>query len=412
MYSSSVSAAQLGLHESVRSMMPTYRLHAADPTPRINIRIASQLMSEKTFIQNVSFASTLQPYAAFNACRIQDILPEEQMSCAYSMKWNLHAKRVRTCAYDPCCTSDFRVELDNMYDLKTDNLGLAQVHNLVGTCRIVSTMPSFNLLAVSNLLPNSSFEKQKFAAITIRLGEPTCTVLLFTSGKMVLTGCKSLLDCILASRIVTNLLIDGFPGIVFKLDVVKIQNIVGNALLPLEQDESLDLDAFYSDFNVFCTYQPTMFPGLIYRPVNLPVVFLVFFSGKVVITGAKNLLDVYDSWKTFRTVLHKYKKKKLTSKSNRPEASTVQTERMHAEIPVALKHHVRMINILDRDINVVNKKLQDRTVSNILSYLQLMLLKLDQRSTRSTKMLEKISKHDSLMEYTSFLSDSASSSHD
>jgi hypothetical protein len=85
---------------------------------------------------------------------------------------------------------------------------------------------------------------------------------------------------------------------------------------------------------------------------------------------------------------------------------------MHADIPVALKHHVRMINILDRDINVVNKKLQDRTVSNILSYLQLMLLKLDQRSTRSTKMLEKISKHDSLMEYTSFLSDSASSSHD
>lgn len=324
------------------------------------------------------------------------------------MKWNLHAKRIKTCAYDSCCTSDLRVEIDSMFDNKNNYQEQAQVHNLVGTCRIVSTMPSFNLLAVSNVLPNSSFEKQKFAAITIRLGEPTCTVLLFTSGKMVLTGCKSLQDCILASRIVTNLLSAGFPGMVFKLDVVKIQNIVGNALLPLEEHEMIDLDALYSDFNVFCTYQPTMFPGLIYRPVNLPVVFLVFFSGKVVITGAKNLSDVYKSWNTFRTVLRNYKTRKLESKSNRPEACSGHAKSMNADIPVALKHHIRTINVLDKDINEVNKKLQERTVSNILSYLQLMLLKLDQRSIRSTKMLQKINQHDSLVEYTSFLSDSAS----
>ncbi len=328
------------------------------------------------------------------------------------MKWNLNSKRAPTCAHDPSCISDFRVELDNMYDFKNNNLGLAQVHNLVGTCRIVSTLPSFNLLAVSNLLPNSSFEKQKFAAITIRLGEPTCTVLLFTSGKMVLTGCKSLLDCILASRIVTNLLINGFPGIVFKLDVVKIQNIVGNALLPLNEDESLDLDAFYSEFNIFCTYQPTMFPGLIYRPVDLPVVFLIFFSGKVVITGAKNLLDVYDSWKTFRTVLHKYKKKKNALKSKMSDASTQRAESMHKDIPVALKHHVRMVNIMDKDINVVNKKLQERTVFSILSYLQLMLLKLDKQSLWSNTLVDKITQHDRLVEYTSFLSESATQSHD
>ena len=87
----------------------------------------------------------------------------------------------------------------------------AQVHNLVGTSRVCSGLGVIDLLAVSNLLPNSLFEKQKFAAITIRLGEPMCTVLLFTSGKRVLTGCKSLLDCILASKIVANLLREGFP---------------------------------------------------------------------------------------------------------------------------------------------------------------------------------------------------------
>ena len=142
----------------------------------------------------------------------------------------------------------------------------AQVHNLVGTCRIGSCLGSIDLLAVSNLLPNALFEKQKFAAITIRLGEPTCTVLLFTSGKMVLTGCKSLLDCILASKIVANLWRSGFPGTVFTLDVIKIQNIVGNAHVPMQANEVLDLQRFYKEFNIFCTYQPNLFPGLIYRP--------------------------------------------------------------------------------------------------------------------------------------------------
>ena len=92
---------------------------------------------------------------------------------------------------------------------------------------------SINLLVVRNLLPNALFEKQKFAAITIRLGEPTCTVLLFTSGKMVLTDCKSLLDCILASNLESNLMRKGFPGNVFILDTIKIQNIFGNALVPI-----------------------------------------------------------------------------------------------------------------------------------------------------------------------------------
>ena len=34
-------------------------------------------------------------------------------------------------------------------------------------------------------------DRQKFAAITLRIAEPMCTVLLFTSGKMVLTGARA-----------------------------------------------------------------------------------------------------------------------------------------------------------------------------------------------------------------------------
>jgi transcription initiation factor TFIID TATA-box-binding protein len=187
----------------------------------------------------------------------------------------------------------------------------AQIHNLVGTCKVSSNMFSLDLEAVSNLLPNANFEKQKFAAITIRLGKPTCTVLLFTSGKMVLTGCKSLLDCILASHIVKNMLSQGFHGKVFILEDIKIQNIVGNALVKMERNEVLDLPRFYHDFNIFCTYQPNMFPGLIYRPTSLPIVLLIFFSGKVVITGAKTMQDVYYGWNSILVTLEQYIGKKM-----------------------------------------------------------------------------------------------------
>jgi transcription initiation factor TFIID TATA-box-binding protein len=222
------------------------------------------------------------------------------------MKWtntnkNIKKKKVESVS----CAQNLFYEQDHILSCGTPH-NEAQVHNLVGTCMVRTNMSSLNLEAISNLLPNAKFEKQKFAAITIRLGEPTCTVLLFTSGKMVLTGCKSLLDCILASQIVTNILTTGFPGNCFQLQDIKIQNIVGNALIKLEADETIDLPRFYSDFNIFCTYQPNMFPGLIYRPTTLPIVLLIFFSGKVVITGAKNMQDVYYGWRCILLILKQY----------------------------------------------------------------------------------------------------------
>ena len=187
---------------------------------------------------------------------------------------------------------------------------VAQVHNLVGTCNLVSKNFTLDLEAISQLLPNTVFEKQKFAAITMRIGEPTCTVLLFTSGKMVLTGCKSYLDCMIASLHILFLMRSNYPGIQFTIEPVQIQNIVGNADIQLTPSQYINLDRFYNDFNVFCTYQPNMFPGLIYRPTHLNIVLLIFFSGKIVITGAKSMMDVFDGWSQLHDLICSYKQEK------------------------------------------------------------------------------------------------------
>jgi transcription initiation factor TFIID TATA-box-binding protein len=180
------------------------------------------------------------------------------------------------------------------------------IHNLVGTANIESSQEPFDLLTISRVMPNATYDKQKFAAITIRMLTPVCTVLLFTSGKMVLTGCKSLMECFQASHEIVLLLSRNLVGVRFRLRCVQIQNIVGNVDLGLGAGASVDLDSFYRDMSVFCTYQKNMFPGLIYRANYSPVVLLVFQSGKIVITGGRSTRDIQDGWRQLWPVVRRY----------------------------------------------------------------------------------------------------------
>ena len=181
----------------------------------------------------------------------------------------------------------------------------AIIHNLVGTARIESSVQTFDLEMISRILPNPIFDKQKFAAITIRIHNPMCTVLLFTSGKMVLTGCRNFAECCQASLEIVSILRGGMPSVVMNLTEVRIQNIVGNVDLKLGS-RVLDLDRFYYDQSVYSTFQKNMFPGLIYRPNNSPVVLLLFSSGKVVITGGKASRDIYDGWNALWPLVRNY----------------------------------------------------------------------------------------------------------
>ena len=69
-----------------------------------------------------------------------------------------------------------------------DGVPLPVVHNLVCCSMIQSQRKHLDLDLIKTLLPFSFYDKKKFAAITIRLSNPECTALLFSSGKLVVTG--------------------------------------------------------------------------------------------------------------------------------------------------------------------------------------------------------------------------------
>jgi transcription initiation factor TFIID TATA-box-binding protein len=122
---------------------------------------------------------------------------------------------------------------------------------------------------------------------------------------MVLTGCRDFLLCVLATHKVIAVLRKAIPCVDFECSIIQIQNIVGHVDMDLEH-HSIDLELFYSEYNIECTFQRSMFPGLVYRSQNSSVVMLIFASGRVVITGGKCLHSINAAWHTLRQKLDKF----------------------------------------------------------------------------------------------------------
>jgi hypothetical protein len=79
-------------------------------------------------------------------------------------------------------------------------------HNIVSTSQIISSIQEIDLQRLASLFPFTSYDRKRFAAITIRLANPHCTCLLFGSGKLVITGSTSFHACIVASQTITEML--------------------------------------------------------------------------------------------------------------------------------------------------------------------------------------------------------------
>jgi transcription initiation factor TFIID TATA-box-binding protein len=191
-------------------------------------------------------------------------------------------------------------------EIDYSNTPIPTVHNIVATSRIEFNFEELDLVQIQKLLPFSFYDKKRFAAVTIRLSNPECTALLFSSGRLVITGARTWYESIFSSGCICDLLRDIYPDKIFHLVRCDIQNIVGHVELPIPAGGKLDLETMYQHLQLNCTYQRLLFPGLIYRPQNSPVVLLCFYSGRIVITGGKNLQDIFEGWANLWPVIRKF----------------------------------------------------------------------------------------------------------
>ncbi|KAJ9192544.1 hypothetical protein DTO166G4_1095 [Paecilomyces variotii] len=149
---------------------------------------------------------------------------------------------------------------------------------------------------------NAEYNPKRFAAVIMRIREPKTTALIFASGKMVVTGAKSEDDSKLASRKYARIIQKlGFNA---KFTDFKIQNIVGSCDIKFP----IRLEGLASRHHNFSSYEPELFPGLIYRMMKPKIVLLIFVSGKIVLTGAKVREEIYQAFELIYPVLSDFRK--------------------------------------------------------------------------------------------------------
>jgi transcription initiation factor TFIID TATA-box-binding protein len=168
------------------------------------------------------------------------------------------------------------------------------IQNVVATATLNQKV---DLNAIVKSCPGVEYRPEQFPGLVFRLKRPKTATLIFGSGKMVCTGAKSGKESRRAiMNVVKELKKEGII-IVSKPDF-KVVNIVASASL----GGKVDLEKAVTTLRK-AMYEPEQFPGLIYRMDEPKVVILVFASGSLVCTGAKQEQDVYDSVHKLHVIL-------------------------------------------------------------------------------------------------------------
>ncbi|KAF2660572.1 TATA-box binding protein [Lophiostoma macrostomum CBS 122681] len=173
------------------------------------------------------------------------------------------------------------------------------LQNIVATVNLSARL---DLKTIALHARNAEYNPKRFAAVIMRIREPKTTALVFASGKMVVTGAKSEDDSRLASRKYARIIQKlGFNA---KFTDFKIQNIVGSCDIKFP----IRLEGLASRHHAFSSYEPELFPGLIYRMMKPKIVLLIFVSGKIVLTGAKVREEIYQAFELIYPVLSDFRK--------------------------------------------------------------------------------------------------------
>jgi len=161
--------------------------------------------------------------------------------------------------------------------------------SVVNVVASASVDQKIDLNDITKKFPDTEYNPDQFPGLVFRLQNPKTATLIFRTGKMVCTGGKSEEMAIKAVNTVVQKLRKG--GIKVKNDAtVTIQNIVSS--INLGGRVNLEKAARTLPRSM---YEPEQFPGLIHRMLDPKTVILIFSSGKLVCTGAKNESDVFRS---------------------------------------------------------------------------------------------------------------------
>jgi len=154
-----------------------------------------------------------------------------------------------------------------------------KIVNIVVSTSLEHDIPLEKMAAV---LPNTEYNPEQFPGLVIRIKEPKTSALIFSSGKVVCTGARTL-EKVDQSMVK---IIESLKRINIDIKIkpkITVQNVVASGSIGM--DLNLNKLAMKLDNT---EYEPEQFPGLVYKLLEAKATFLLFSNGKIVCTGTKS----------------------------------------------------------------------------------------------------------------------------
>jgi transcription initiation factor TFIID TATA-box-binding protein len=171
-----------------------------------------------------------------------------------------------------------------------------KTQNVVVSASIHRELPLERLAAK---LERADYNPETFPGLILKIDVPKASALLFSSGKIICTGTKSLSE----ARTAIDVIVDKLEAIGLKVKGepdIEVQNMVASG----DVGGRLNLNEIMIKFDN-TEYDPEQFPGLVYKLPNSHITFLLFGTGKIVITGAKSEKEIVESVYVLRDQLIK-----------------------------------------------------------------------------------------------------------
>lgn len=171
-----------------------------------------------------------------------------------------------------------------------------QIENIIAYTQISDLL---DIKTLSEKIIDSNYNPSEFNGLSIKYDKEKIAVIVLGTGKVFCTGAKEMTDAINKIKKVINQIKK--IGFKIKKDYeIQIQNITATANLNKELDlESIAKNLILQNID----YQPNAFPGLIYKIDDIHTILIIFNTGKIVCTGAKNIDDATNYIKKFEEKL-------------------------------------------------------------------------------------------------------------
>ncbi len=144
---------------------------------------------------------------------------------------------------------------------------------------------------------DTEWQPEQFPGLVYKIKDPRASALIFSQGKIVCTGTKSLEDLDKAMKKIVSRIRKAGISMPTKYNT-KVENIVAST--KVTGDISLEEIAAVLENS---EYEPEQFPGLVYRISEPRVAFLIFGSGRVIVAGAQSEDDIHRALDRLRSNL-------------------------------------------------------------------------------------------------------------